>query len=280
MQSTTPTQEAPTFEWEGKATLEWIGVDDLVVDSTYQRELEPRKVARIVNDFDPDAFGSLVISLREDGTKAVIDGSHRRAAVIEMGWNDQKVPANIHRGLSVEDEARIFSILNSNRTKPKVVDLFRANVAAGQPMAVAINQVFVKHGLVPTQQVKGDGIRAIGTCQRIFQGGSLELLDRVLDTVIKAYGSRHSNNFDSDFLTPLAAIIQDNPEVDLPRLRKTVNGLGEAKAIVARGRSVSSVSGTRTLNEIANFIIRKYNVGLRKGQLAEYNGTQTIFSLR
>lgn len=279
MQTATPTTP-DTFEWQGRAKFEWIDVGDLVVDYTYQRALEPRKVARIVNEFDPDAFGTLVVSLRKDGTKAVIDGSHRKAAVIEMYGTTEKVPANLHEGLSLEDEARIFSILNSNRTKPKVVDLFKADVAAGQPMAVAINQVFSNLGLAPTQQVKSDGIRAIGTCQRIYKGGSLELLNTVLETVIKAYDSRHSNNFDSDFLIPLAAIIQDNPEIDLPRLRRSVFGLGEAKAIVSRGRSVSSVSGTKAINEIANLIIRKYNIGLRHGQLPEYNGTQTIFSLR
>lgn len=279
-QRLTKSINTPQSDWENNTTVEWIGVDDLIVDESYQRPLEPRKVAKIVKDFDPDAFGALVVSLRSDGTKALIDGGHRVEALAQMGWLDQQVPATIHRGLTVEQEARIFSILNSNRTKPKVVDLFKADVRAGNPTAVAINLLFEKHGLEPTQSITQNGIRSIGTCQRLVAGGSIDLLDQVIGVIVRAYRSRHSTMFNHDFMIPLGAIIQRNPTIDLGRLVKAISGLGEPQAVVSRGRSVASVSGTKPPNEVANLIIRKYNAGLRQNTLSEFGGRETIFTLR
>lgn len=282
MQETATT--APTTEnspWEN-SRVEWVEVESLVVDKSYQRDLEPRKVSKIVKDFDPDAFGTLAVSIRVDGTRAVIDGGHRTAALREMGWNDQQVEAVVYRGLSLEREAQIFATLNSNRTKPKPVEIFRAEVLAGNPTSAAINQVFTKYGLVPTQSIIKDGIRAIGTCQRIVKGGSIELLDNVLSTIVRAYGAdKHPARFNHDFMIPLAAIIQSNNDViDLARLARVINGLGEPATIVARGKTVSSVSGSRLHNEVANLVIRKYNLNLRTNTLDEFGSTKIIFTTR
>ena len=136
----------------GDSDVEWIEADNLVVDMTYQRTQERGKVYRIATNFDPDAFGVLIVSRRKDGTEVLIDGGHRVAAIRDLGWEDQKLPAVVHTGLSLEEEAKIFTLTNRDRTKPTPRDMFRADVASKQPEALEIQAVFDKHGLELTNR--------------------------------------------------------------------------------------------------------------------------------
>lgn len=244
----------------------WIPVKDLVSDSSYQRGLEPNKVYKIATTFDPDAFGTLVISKRVDGTLAIIDGGHRVAAMYDLGWEDQSVPAVVHTGLSLEDEARVFTTLNSNRTKPKPQDIHKADVVAREPNAVAIQAVLDKYG-VPVIRYPGKGLRGIGTVYRLNKLGGTELVDGVIDVLLRAYSTIHTDTFYHDVMTSLGAILYTYPKVDKTRLAKAVASLGSPQQAFSRGQSIAAVSGTRSINETANQIIMAYNKGLRKNRL-------------
>src|SRR4051794_33828172 len=99
-------------------TPQYERVGELTVDQRYQRALNARRVKKIANEFDPYSVGMLIVSDRGDGTKVVLDGQTRRAALVAMGWEDQMVPCYVYVGLSVEEEARIFRTLNQDRARP------------------------------------------------------------------------------------------------------------------------------------------------------------------
>lgn len=264
-------------QWTSERSDEWVEIDRLVVDTTYQRGLEPRKVQRIASEFDPDSFGSLVVSERPDGTMAIIDGGHRVAAYRELGWSDQKVPATVLRNLTVEDEARIFSTYNENRTKPKAADIFRADVIAGKPDAVAVNDVVEGLGLRVSVSPGPNAIRSVKTLLRIHKIGGSKLVHDTLWTVLSAYTDHHSNTFNHDFMFALSVVIRDNKDINMSRLAKTIGKRGTPSAFLADGRSVASLTETKPLNETANLIVRTYNKGLRKDRLEEYAGTGAIW---
>jgi len=261
--------------------ITWVYIRDLVSDSTYQRDLEPTKVYRIATNFDPDSFGTLVISKRTDGTLAIIDGGHRVAAMYDIGWEDQKVPAVIHTGLSVRDEARVFTTLNSNRTKPKPVDIHRASVAAGNPDAVAIQSVLDKHNVKVVKFHKSPGLRSIGTVYRLYQNGGVELVDGVLDVLLRAYdGDRHTDTFFYALLTSVGAILYSDSTVNRGRLAKAVASIGTPQQVFARGSSIAAVSGTKPINETANQLIMAYNKGLRTNRIDVVTPTGHLFPKR
>ena len=91
---------------------------DMFVDYTYQRKALDAKVKKIVKNFNPDLLGIITCSMRDDNQLAIIDGSHRYHALIAMGMENSNVNALVYFGLSIQDEARIFTLTNKEHTKP------------------------------------------------------------------------------------------------------------------------------------------------------------------
>lgn len=263
--------------------VEWVDADTLVVDRSYQRTLESNKVFRIATEFDPEAFGTLVVSHRTTGENVIIDGGHRVAAIhiledVDPSWLDQKLPAVVHRDLTVADEARIFSTLNANRTKPKPGTMFTASTVAGDKDAIEIQFVLDKYGLEVTDTPGGTGIRAVTTVTKIHGKGGADLLDNVLRCLLRAYENDLSTEtFNHRLMWPIAAIFYNHPEIDLGRLADRIARLGSPSEIVSRGRATAANSDTKTPNEIGNFLIRRYNVNLRSRRLPEFNNRAYLF---
>lgn len=256
---------------EGQPPVEWLSYGDLVVDDRYQRSIQQPKVYKIATEFDPDVFGVLTVSIRDDGTKVLIDGQQRTAGLREMDWNeDQKVPCVVHRNLSLQEEARIFVLTNEGRTKPKPYDIFKADVIAGRPEAVEIQEVFDKHDLEVTRGPHTGGMRAIGTCRKIYRQGGALLLGQTIDTLIMAYGKNSVDTFNHDLMWPVAAVIWANKGLSRKRLAESLSDLGGPSVIVSRGKIISQNTDRKAYNEVANIVIRAYNKRLSsKNRLAE-----------
>lgn len=106
-----------------------VRCEDLLVDyDLYQRPLESR-VNSIAKNWDIRQARPLVLSLREDGSLWVIDGNHTRTAALKVYGEDAELPAIIYDGLTPEDEAELFRVLNTNNKKPTYGDLLKARYA-------------------------------------------------------------------------------------------------------------------------------------------------------
>ena len=101
-----------------------VKVSDLFVDYSYQRSPIGKKVNKIAKNFDPDLLGVIICSMRESGVLAVIDGSHRVHALRQKQMNDAVLNALVYFDLKIEDEAKIFSLLNQEHTKPNPAEIF------------------------------------------------------------------------------------------------------------------------------------------------------------
>src|SRR5437764_10583991 len=84
--------------------IEWVPVEKIRVSETAQREFRPHRANQFAANFDPDAFGRLIVNFR-DGHWWVIDGQHRLAAVKILGWTDIKVECECYEGLTEKEEA-------------------------------------------------------------------------------------------------------------------------------------------------------------------------------
>ena len=78
-----------------------IKVSDLMVDFDYQRHPGNTKINKIVKNFDPDLLGVIICSMRENGQVAIIDGSHRYHALVQMNQMNLNINALVYFGLSL-----------------------------------------------------------------------------------------------------------------------------------------------------------------------------------
>lgn len=121
--------------------LQWIRVDQLRVDPTYQRDITAegrRSVLSIARAFEWSKFAPVIVAPVEGGLYAVIDGQHRAtAAAIRL---IESVPCQV----VIADRAKqasSFAAINGQVTKLSSVAIWHARVSAGDPEARVMDEV-------------------------------------------------------------------------------------------------------------------------------------------
>ncbi len=133
--------------------LDWIDKDKISVDPLYQRPLDRGRVDAILQAFSWRAFGALVVvPVRGEpwhevrGFYHVTDGQHRLEAA-KLHPNVTVVPAIIVTAEDVQAEAGIFVDINKNRKNVSALELFFAQLAAGEKSAIAVQQMCQEVGI-------------------------------------------------------------------------------------------------------------------------------------
>lgn len=152
-----------------KPVAKWLSVEQLRVDETYQRSIETRRsqslIGRVTETFYWPLFGAVIVAI-DEGEHWVIDGQHRVEAARRIGID--KVLCIVVVVGSKAEAARAFVGANRDRVAPTPYALHHALVAAGDPDAVAINDVCRRAGVeiprypIPLQSLKPNQTLTIG----------------------------------------------------------------------------------------------------------------------
>lgn len=168
--------------------LAWIPLSKIVIDTKYQRpvaERGARNIGQIVEGFKWAYFSPLVVTKRENGTYAAIDGQHRAIAAKTHGAIGE-VPCLIIEA-DRQIEALAFTIINGQVTSVMPSHIFYARVAAEDPTAVgllkACETAKVNVLRMPTTVYKIGDTLAIGTLQTCFKRFGKETLITALQTI-------------------------------------------------------------------------------------------------
>lgn len=246
-----------------------VAVDSLSVCDSYQRTVVPLRVSRIEKNFDVDALGSLTVGERDDGTMWVVDGMQRLNALLRLGI--RCVSCNVFRSEGPEHEARVFRLMNKERTSVSAIAIFRAQLLEGDRQTVEIAGAVRDAGL----KLKLDGssagwpyVKAVvaleSSYRRIGASGVLSLLKIIVES-----WPGDSDGLRGDIIGGMGLFIKRNDGFDRDRLvRKlkmtSVDALlraAHANYTLERDRSTSS--GCRTLATCLA-IESTYRKGLRK----------------
>ncbi|MBG6205404.1 hypothetical protein IWQ49_000048 [Labrenzia sp. EL_126] len=126
--------------------LQWIEIDQLVIDDCYQRPLERKNwaaIRRIAKDFSWSKFSPVFVSPVEGGKFAIIDGQHRTHAAAACGF--EQVPCQIVQ-MTHAEQAAAFAAVNGNVTQVTVFQVFKAALAAGEEWATHARDIAEKAG--------------------------------------------------------------------------------------------------------------------------------------
>lgn len=167
--------------------LEWVDVSKLRVSQMTQRDLNPHWVNKIVAEFDPEEFGTPTVSYR-DGFWWVIDGQHRIEALRALGWSETKIECWVYEGLTEQQEAAKFLLLN-NRLTVATFSRFRIGCEAGREEESEINRIVQEAGLHVSLDKSEGSINAVGTLRRVYRRDGAHVLARTLVIIRDAYGT-------------------------------------------------------------------------------------------
>ncbi len=246
----------------------------LFVDRSYQRgisemHLRQMKKNRAANGFDPQLAGIVTVSMRSDGTYAVIDGQHR----LELARRSkvEKLRCDVHVGLTVPQEAALFLALDG--AKPLFAnEKYDAKLRAGNQEIMAIDAVVRKHGC--TINKTGDrskavrSLNAVKTLEDIYRALGADGLESVI-RIICAVWPDDKEAYTEIMLRGMALFVQSYggkfQESDLVkklRLLPTYQILQRAK-----GKHVPGVSGS-LWQAVSDTLLAIYDNGRRTQRLS------------
>ena len=149
----------------------WIPVDQIDVDSSYQRETSIGRSRRIASEFDWRKCGAVVVSKR-DGRYYATDGGHRVLA-IRLRPDLDVVPCLVFE-LAVEVEAASFVAMGKNRKNLGGLDLWKAQIRAGDPACLQAQSLCKRYGYDVKKSKRPDTIAAAQTLLKLNKRGCLE----------------------------------------------------------------------------------------------------------
>lgn len=255
----------PTNSFASKHSLSsMVKVSDILIDYSYQRTQNKAKVAKIARNFNYNALGVVIVSIRESGEMFVLDGGHRIAAMNLIGKSEECVDALVYFDLTIEQEAAMFVALNEDRTKPKRADIFDAKVLSGDDSMNEIDKILSSMGLKISATPVNNSVRAVSGVIDIYTNAGPEILRRVLNVTVESFG-RNSSVFNKMFMTSLAIVYHHfGDDIDDERLIERLKMLGDPMQMVLIARNNIKMKVYKTVHiALIHMMINEYNKRLR-----------------
>lgn len=246
-------------------TVKKVKASDLTTDIRVQRDLDPRRVRAIVAEFNINSIGVLCVSKRDDDTMVVIDGGHRRAALIESENGDTLVNAEIYTGLTLADEAALFRYRN-NTQKVGFLDRFRVRLIEQEKYAVAVEALARKHGWAVQGSADGSDMPVLYSVKKLEQ--IYRTNETIADAALRvATDAWHYNQSSVDYriLDGLSKFLSrhwdDVSQDDLVNKLSVVTGGPDA--LISRAQGVRDMFNCTGGMAMAVLITDAYNKGKR-----------------
>lgn len=264
-----PKKTVPTVQ------IKPVRLGDLVIDKRVQRaELRPATIREIRKDFDLSSVGPLTSSLRDSGEHVLIDGAHRVFVLSELYGEDYKHPSEIHVGLSLVDEAKLFRRKNRQRP-PSILDIHNVAITEGDPRAVAIKTAVEEHGW--TVGTSAGQISAIGALQWIYdeagerysEGFGAQLLSNTIAVLTGAWGRDDAKAMNQNVLKATAMVlwaaqknvVDQGGDFDIAELTDAMADIHPrgVQGWIKAQRGTADAEGKAPRQTMADSLIKAYN---------------------
>lgn len=180
-------KDAHAFRFEYKK----LNTKFLFVDELYQRTIDPDRVKKILDNFDPNLVNPIKVSFR-DGKYWIVDGHHTERVLITRNKNkDLPVDCKVFYGMTWLDEVNMFLEQNGKYARSvNVNDKLRAMMNAGDPDVTQMVKLATKAGfIIDFKGSKGDNkIVALSTLMRVYANLTKEEYVEYLNLIKKTWG--------------------------------------------------------------------------------------------
>lgn len=242
-------------------SLEILKVKDLEVDQYAQRTYKDAHAQHLADSWDPEQVGIFKVSRRAKGQLMVLDGQHRRSAMLKLDKDAEEIFALVYEGLTLSEEAKIFLRDNVKNRKPTTVDIFRISVVAEDPVAVEIDKVLRDRGLHVALDAGNNSVPAVGALNWLYERGGAVLLGRTLDLVDRAWGAEARGGRDGNMLKGLGYVLSKatGATLDVESLAFKLGAEAKPSQLLGRARTHKHATGAALWREMANVAVAIYN---------------------
>jgi len=247
---------------------QWIPVSDLqVVWQEAQRARDERHVAQIVNDFDPDFFGTVTIAHLPDGSYHVVDGQHRVEAVRKIFGDKERVPCVVVRAATKKRAAEIWAAINGNRSKPSPVGRFLVDVTAGKAAETEISKTVNSLGYRISTSPSVGNIRAVSALVAVHRQHGIDVVRGSLALIQQTWGMDITAT-EASIIRGMAALLAEHAtDINQQRFAKTLAKKYTPLRLIGSAKAAREMFGGNTAEAVKRLLIEAYNSGLASGRL-------------
>lgn len=236
-------------------------------DPAYARELKDPRIDKIMAEWDDQLSTELLVSLRDDGRYAIIDGNHHAEAARRLFGDDYEMRAHVYIDLVLTQEAELYTSLNVSQVKLDLLDQFKAKIVYNDTDATTL-KALVESCEFTIAIDSRKGLRAISVLQRIYKQVGIPMLADTLLLMKEAWGT-DSDNIRGEaiegmiyFLARYRSSIRNKPQLD--RLIGILREQGPAGMISQMGKMRAIEPNTKLAISWGRGLRALYNSGLRK----------------
>ena len=257
-----------------------VPLDALTIDPRTQRQegVNAARAAKIAEEWNPAAAGTLAVSRRHDGSLVCIDGAHRSAAARSLGIPE--LPALVYSGLTLAQEAALFVELNTFK-QPSMLSRMMAARVSGDPAATAILDTVETHGWKIDYNSEAGHFAAVQAAERIYRNGCgalplgahRDLLDRTINLITAAWRPDRESAHQ---------MVVQGVGLLLARFGDGINDSsfalqlaeGRPYVLIGRAKALQSGQGGTTPAAFAKVLVGIYNTRRRTARLPEWVWTR------
>ena len=256
---------------EQTSTIENIPLDSLLIDTDYQRMLDADRVSRIAHNWNPDLVGIVVVNQRANERFYVVDGQHRVAAMNRLEDYPQEVLCQVFRGLTKEEEAQLFSKLDTARANLTTGAAFKARLIGRDADAIAVYEAGLASGfqMDPALGAIPGNLRCWATIEKVYRRRGKDGLQEIL-TILREAWPTERNAGSSSVITGMELFVAKyGKRIDRKRLLIALRST-TPEVLVARARAMSQSMSSVIGEVVAINILAAYNRNLSSNRLPEW----------
>jgi len=259
MTATVKTFDPKTFK------TEFIYIRQLaVVWEEAQRPFNAKWAQQIADDFDPDKFDHVKVTLPNgNGIYHICEGQHRvRAAEIALGPN-QKVPCIVAPESDPARAAELFLATNADRSYVTKVSRFKVAVTAKYNDEVNINRIVQQNNYSVEATHAQNTIAAVDALKFAY-GKTRKTLHETLSTVRATYGGDPAAVAAPIIKGYAIFICEFSSQIDFGHLRKAVRKrFSSPNELKVAAKSVKEARKITMMTAVYALLLETYNRGRR-----------------
>lgn len=257
-----------TIQQKGHAyEYRYVVPAQIMVDPLYQRELDQRKVNRIVNEWDYDLVNEPKLSMRADGKLYVFNGQHTTAAHKIHEGKDTPIMCKVYRGVSWEEEKDLFLKQNGISSDPTTFEKLRALFNAGDKDVRDMVEAAAEAGVQVTFKTKASAFaRCVAVSALVSMYKALARKDFVtaLQLITGAWQGQ-SDSYEAGFIKGMTNLFKKyNGQFKVAEMRKALEKNTPSYYI---REAKDMVGGLATRYE--KLFVREYNKRRTSGRIGE-----------
>jgi len=248
--------------------FQWINATLLDVDLHYQRSAsETRSMAvirKIAESFSWAKFAPITVTATPNGRYLVVDGQHRAKAAL-LHPNVVQIPCWLISAQSSKDQAKAFIGINRDRTSLHVLQIYKAELAAGDPDATQIRKIATACGVtiafcspVELHRMPPRTTQSVSTLKKLLRAHGEKPLRVALTALAEAYPDTGGDLRGQLIEAATLIVLAHGPRLDAKRLASVLSEQ-TGEEWIEHGRLLRKAFAGKAVPALIETIIRKYD---------------------